>query len=243
MDTIRKQDGFLTGELLKYLAMVSMLIDHMAAVLLAPLLLENYDAVLWGFSVSALYDGMRDFGRLAFPIYCFLLVEGFFHTSNRKKMLGNLLLFALLSEIPFDLAFQKETLELGYQNVFVTLSLGYLGLVATYEKGLHPLVRFLGVLGFGYLSFISRADYDLYGYVAILIFGLVYPYSKIYRIPATCLAFYFEGLPAMVAALPIYLYNGERGKMRLPKYFFYCFYPVHLALLYLLSFWIYGPLA
>ena len=85
-------NGELTGTQLKVIALVTMIIDHIGVVLLEP--------------NSVVYWVARSIGRLAFPIYCFLLVEGFIHTRNVKKYLGRLLLFAVISEIPFDIGAQ-----------------------------------------------------------------------------------------------------------------------------------------
>ena len=91
-----KQQG-ISGYWLKVIAVISMLIDHTSAVILEQIPgLEN-PAFL-----------MRIIGRLAFPIYCFLLVEGFYHTRSRAKYAGRLFLFALISEVPFDLAFSRR---------------------------------------------------------------------------------------------------------------------------------------
>ena len=113
-----KQQG-ISGYWLKVIAVVSMLIDHTSAVILEQIPgLEN-PAFL-----------MRIIGRLAFPIYCFLLVEGFMHTRDREKYALRLGCFAAVSEIPFDLAFNGKVLEVGYQNVFFTLLLGLLTMMA-----------------------------------------------------------------------------------------------------------------
>ena len=87
--------GKLTGAILKKIAVVSMIIDHTAAVLVP------YD------QMHQLFIMLRILGRLAFPLYCFLLVEGFCHTRNVKRYLLSLLTFALISEVPFDLALSK----------------------------------------------------------------------------------------------------------------------------------------
>lgn len=91
-----KQQG-ISGYWLKVIAVVSMLIDHTSAVILEQ---------IPGLEAPAFF--MRIIGRAAFPIYCFLLVEGFYHTRSRAKYAGRLFLFALISEVPFDLAFSRR---------------------------------------------------------------------------------------------------------------------------------------
>lgn len=109
-----KQQG-ISGYWLKVIAVISMLIDHTSAVILEQIPgLEN-PAFL-----------MRIIGRLAFPIYCFLLVEGFYHTRSRAKYAGRLFLFALISEVPFDLAFSRRMWDFSSNNVFFTLLFGLL---------------------------------------------------------------------------------------------------------------------
>ena len=124
----------ISGSTLKMIAIVTMVIDHIGAAVLARLLMvnglgeldqTNADAImLWLSANGALYwtyTIMRMIGRVAFPIFCFLLVEGFLHTHDVKKYAMRLGLFALISEIPFDLAFSSKILEFNYQNVFFTL--------------------------------------------------------------------------------------------------------------------------
>ena len=114
----------ISGSTLKIIALVSMLIDHIAASLLTIQLQLHYTEPLYQAFIV-----MRYFiGRLAFPIYCFLLVEGFERTKNRRKYAERLFLFALISEVPFDLAFNRCVLSLGHQNVFFTLFAGLLAI-------------------------------------------------------------------------------------------------------------------
>lgn len=113
----------LDGAALKWVALITMLIDHMAAVFeMGPTSIE------WLLSLpsSALMAEyiMRLIGRTAFPIFAFVLVEGFVYTHNRRKHLISLCVFALLAEYPFDMAFFKGD-EMGGCNVIVTMAFGF----------------------------------------------------------------------------------------------------------------------
>ena len=132
----RKLRG-ISGSTLKLIAVITMIIDHVAAGILIRYLfrngihdldINNMSAVnQWMDQNAALfstYNAMRLIGRIAFPIYCFLLVQGFEYTHNRLKYAARLLMFAAISEIPFDLLFKGQILEFGYQNVFFTLFFG-----------------------------------------------------------------------------------------------------------------------
>lgn len=238
----------LTGSHLKWIAILTMLIDHIGAALLELGLLPKIaDAVLAGNSfdyVIADYhfwyrfdDILRAVGRLAFPLFCFLLVEGFLHTKNIKKYAMRLGLFALLSEIPFDLAFNNSLFEFSYQNVFFTLLIGLLVLCGLkYFEETLPLhlswLRFLVALTGILFAIFLRTDYDAFG---IMLIVLLYEFRnlKLLRCIAGAILMLFNSTTGCLAFILVWLYNGERGK-QLPKYFFYAFYPVHLLILFFL---------
>ena len=133
--------GF-NGSTIKLIAIIAMLIDHIAATILERMIMRagyflatiSADSLSQWISEHKLlyfsYMTMRLIGRFGFPIFCFLLVEGFQHTRNRIKYALRLFLFALISEIPFDFAFRGEWFYTGYQNVFFTLFLGLLAMCA-----------------------------------------------------------------------------------------------------------------
>lgn len=237
----------LTGSHLKWIAIITMFIDHIGAALLEIGLLPKVaDAVLAGNSfdyVMADYhfwyrfdDVLRAIGRLAFPIFCFLLVEGFLHTKNVKKYALRLGLFALISEIPFDLAFNERILEVSYQNVFFTLLIGLLMLIGLkyFEETLPPHVswlRFIVALTCILFAVFLRTDYDAFG---VMLIFLLYEFRSLpkLRCIAGAILMLFNSTTGCLAFLLIWFYNGERGK-QLPKYFFYAFYPVHLLVLWL----------
>lgn len=140
----------LSGSTVKLIAVFAMIIDHIAAVVLVRQILDRgyANALLegegglaqWMTANGTLYSAytlMRMAGRLGFPIFCFLLAEGFQRTGNAGKYVLRLGVFALLSELPFDLAMAGKTVNMGYQNVFFTLFLGLISLCAfgLLEKG------------------------------------------------------------------------------------------------------------
>lgn len=237
----------LSGSTLKIIAIVSMLIDHVAATVVAGLIRSGGadSGIGWLDDPAALYEvytWMRNIGRLAFPIFCFLLVEGFLHTKNKARYALRLGVFAIVSEIPFDLAFQGRFLETGYQNVFFTLLLGLL-VILIYHKleEQRQWNRFLCLLfeiavilaGMGAAELL-RTDYGAYGILAVAALYL-FRGNKGMQTLAGCAAFIWWEPSAAAAFIPIWFYNGTRGWNL--KYIFYLFYPVHLLLLYLLCVW------
>ena len=197
----------LSGTALKYIACITMLIDHIGAScieagILLPALAAGA-ASCGGIPVSTLLAAdrvLRYIGRLAFPIFCFLAVEGFLHTHDVKKYVRRLLLFGLLSEVPFDLAFFRTPFAPQHQNVYWTLAL-----VA------NTVYHAIGVLIICTL-YLTRAD-------------------RKRQCLAGALLFLFE-LTAPLAFVLVWFYNGQRGACSpLLKKAFYWFYPVHLLVL------------
>lgn len=218
----------LNGSWLKLLAMVAMIVDHTASVLLQ----DTYIIVFrFGPRVIDLYDLMRIFGRISFPLFAFLLVEGFEHTRNVKRYAGNLLLFAVLSEIPWNLEHSGRLL-FGYQNVMFTLLFGLLGLWAIRDYHGSPWKKAAVLLGLLVLSVVFHADYGCAGFGFILMLYLLRN-QKLFRAVVGC-CFLPAAWQAGLAFLPISLYNGKRGfiRGRALKYAFYLFYPLHLLALF-----------
>ncbi len=201
---------------LKIIAVLTMLIDHIGMVL--------YPGELW----------LRVIGRISFPIFCFLLTEGYIYTSSKKKYALRLAVFAVLSEIPFDLARNGVLFNWKNQNVFITLLLGLL-LIWAYDYFFYTN-RFL-LLGIYIVimvaAYFSKCDYNAAGVLFIFLF---YVFRK--KKPLQYLSFSavdivcFENIQyfAILALIPIYLYNEEKGK-KLGKWFFYPFYAVHFLVL------------
>ncbi|MBQ8559306.1 MAG: hypothetical protein IJ439_04910 [Tyzzerella sp.] len=199
---------------LKMIAIVSMLIDHIGAVLFPQ------------------YEIFRILGRLAFPIFAYTLVEGFMHTHDVKKYMLRLGALALISEIPFDLAFNGAILEFGHQNVFFTLFLGILMLYLALRAPTN-WQRVITIVAMLVLADLLRTDYSSMGLLMIFWFyqfreNKLVKYIGIALVNVLCMG----GIQiyAILSLIPIALHNGEQG--RKCKAFFYGFYPVHLLVLY-----------
>ncbi|VFB16514.1 conjugal transfer protein TrbP [Urinicoccus massiliensis] len=224
----------LNGAQLKYLAFASMFIDHMNNSVVTPYLsgggpllyLSNFFSIL---------------GRIAFPIFFFFLVEGFFQTHSRKAYMGNLLLFGILSEVPFDLFTSKVFFDPYWNNIFFSLALGLAtiwlvdwlkGKLEGRPKVFWYLASLPILLGMGALSMYLSLDYD---YHAILLAYLFYLFRK--RPLWGSVLGYLSILKELWSFLGFGLvltYNGQRGKQY--KWLNYAFYPAHLLFFALLRF-------
>ena len=244
----------ISGSTLKLIAIITMLGDHIGAAILERIMIAK------GFAGSTSVEEMRVFiennstlyymdmglrliGRISFPIFCFLLIEGFCHTHDVKKYLMRLFGFALLSEVPFDLAFSGKIFALHYQNVFFTLFIGILVLTAfewVHKKEMNQILQILcqlAAVAVGItLTYLLRVDYAIYGVLIIVLMYLLRK-NKIMEMLAGCIglnAMSLSEITAFFALIPISLYNGKRGWNL--KYILYLFYPVHLIILYLIAY-------
>ena len=231
---------------LHIMAMAFMLCDH-----------------LWGTIVPG-NDWLTCIGRISFPIFAFLIVEGYFHTSNLKKYVKRLLLFAVLSEIPFNLAMGSSVFFPIHQNVLWSFLIS-IGLIHLNEKARKTgklwirIATGCGTVLFGYLiGILTMVDFYHAGILTVLAFYffrtrkwwgyigqlvcLWYINTEIlggfgYEISLFGSTYFFtrQGL-ALLALIPIWLYKGRQGLHNKPlQYFYYAFYPVHLLILGLLK--------
>lgn len=178
------------------------------------------------------YFLMRCIGRLAFPLFAFLLVEGFLHTRDRVRYGINLFVFALISEIPWVLL-HSGTLRLTGHNVMFTLLLGFFALYAIEQyRQTNPKRLTAILLGLLCFSFLFRADYNGSGFAFIVMLYALRRHLLLSAVIGSCM------LPmkwmAGLAFIPISMYNGKRGFIHgiIAKYSFYAFYPAHLMLIY-----------
>ncbi|WP_024865044.1 TraX family protein [Butyrivibrio sp. FCS014] len=252
----------INGHTLKIIACITMLIDHITAGILLPVIRKGMypDSITFD-QMKMVYNILRGIGRTSFPIFCFLLVEGFIHTKSRLRYALSLFIFGLISEIPFDITFyakedvfnisipeimaaNKEHLS-EHCNVYFTLLIGLMVIWCCdriqrfiREKNLHIAFFFvmsaIPVTAGILLAEKLHTDYHGYGVFLIAVLYLL----KIYE-PVNIFAGYifFLNLGTEYLALPgfilLLLYNKKRGrKLGKLKYAFYAFYPVHIIAIY-----------
>ena len=241
METIRipEKMQILSGAGLKWIAIVTMLIDHSAKGILYLGIIRPRMPIIRGSSLDQLYQlykVLRGVGRIAFPIFCFFLVQGFLYTRNRAKYATRLFLFALISEIPFNLGLNNRLRYPSHQNVYFTLFLGLIMLCLW--EWLGKKIRYPAIAIFPqaaqaaalmYLAYYLRTDYKYKGMILILVFYLLHEFLPL-AAAGGAVAMYWEWPWVLIAFPLLLLYNGKRGKQN--KYFFYVFYPAHLILIY-----------
>lgn len=223
---------------LKLIALALMIVDHIGAVLLPQ------------------HRILRYIGRLSFPIYCFLITEGYIHTKNIWKYALRLLIFAVISEIPFDLAISGVILEFGDQNVFFTLLLGLITLylwdiMPDMSKGLSAVFMIC------IIALLANVDYSFYGIMMILLFYIFRyrPFAMLITIGLTNIMLGLGGTGsqkyAILSLVFIFAYSGKKTRKTpdkkpgekeiesknniVSKYLFYISYPLHLLILYFIS--------
>lgn len=231
-----------TSAFLHILAMALMLCDH-----------------LWGTIVPG-NDWLTSIGRIAFPIFAFLIVEGYYHTRDLKKYALRLLIFALISEIPFNLALGGRIFFPVHQNVLWTFLIA-LGLICWNEKAKateKPWRRILAACGSiltgTLVGLLTMVDYHHAGVLTVLVFYF-FRQKKWWSYAGQFLCLWYinvemlagfgyelelfgksiflvrQGL-ALLALIPIWLYRGKRGfHSKAFQYFNYAFYPAHLLIL------------
>ena len=162
------------GAQLKYLAFVSMLTDHVNNALIIPML-DGEGFLLYLSNIFSI------FGRIAFPIFVFFIVEGFFKTGSRRKYLLTLLVFGVISEVPFDMFTSKVFYNPNWNNMMFTLALCLMSIwiidslnKKISSKILWYIISVFIVAFFGILSMLLSLDYDIHAIVVAYIFYIFY---------------------------------------------------------------------
>lgn len=210
---------------LKIIACVTMLIDHV------------------GYLFFPEHIIFRIIGRIAFPIFAFLIAEGFLRTKDSQEYLKRILLFAVISQVPFlffeNLAGNQNFLF----NILFTLGLGILNLLLiTKTKNLS--IKVLGTLAILTLAYFGKFSYGVYGILSILGSYLFLKNRKAGMVSLSILPFlenirlflsniFFLQFFAVLSLIPIYFYNGNQGQ-KISRWFFYWFYPIHIFILSLI---------
>ena len=216
----RKCQFELTACSLKWIAAATMLMDHIGVIL--------YPHIPW----------LRIIGRISFPIFAFLIAEGFRHTHDVRRYLLRMLIFACVSEIPFDLAFYGTWFEPGHQNVMFTFFLALILLdcaVNLQSKSggqctIWELTIFIGVM---VLAYAFHTDYSFFGILLVYVYARCAAAEERWKkVFPTFLNVLMGGMQTfgVFAIAPLYFYGGREGRKM--KYFFYIFYPGHLLVLY-----------
>ena len=217
------QDFDYGRELLKWLAIITMTVDHVGAVLY-----QDYEVLRW-------------IGRLAFPLFAYLLILGMENTKNVRNYFVRLFVFALVSQVPFFLAIDYTPFE--SLNIFFTLASGLL-FIYFFKRG--SVIAFVVLL----VSFVLPFDYGVYGIAMIGCMYILRMNTKLGVVSLVLLnALFLVPLNSQIlslAAIPfIVLHNNgslvttrdTAGEYRIPfwrKYFFYAYYPLHFVLLYVI---------
>lgn len=242
----------ISQEGLKLLACMTMLLDHTGAVLVATAIRSGVGGTL----LRELYTLLRTVGRMAFPIYCFLLAEGVHYTKNPHKYGLRLLISVFLAELPYDLALHNG-FSWQNQSVMVTLLLGFLALESM-KHCRYLLPKLLIALPFSLLAELLNTDYGGKGIWLMVLFfltrevkyghllqflGMWFLFSPGHRMALNWL----NGIHittqewAVLALIPISLYSGEKQSHNKGlQWAFYLFYPLHLTLLWILKGALYG---
>ena len=249
---------------LKYFAVVIMLIDHTACVFLERVHTADDRSLMYSLPQGELADNiLRAVGRQSFPIFCFFLVEGFMKTRSRLLYFVRLLIFAAISQFPFQKSiFPRSGIFRG--SVMCTLAIGFMaiwvidamrqaflqkdteesgnerttirypaGVEGIFYTGLFLLVSGSSVYGFSRLAMFLHTDYSYGGVIEIV---LLYVLQK-YRIPGLFVSWVWlswYNILELYSAPAFFMLAGYNGKRgKQQKYFFYIFYPAHLLILWL----------
>lgn len=223
-----EEKKLISADLLKWIALITMMIDHIGAGILEKCYMPDL------YEIDSIIRGI---GRIAFPIYCFLVVEGYRYTRSRWKYAMNLLVFAIISEVPFDFLF-RNGINFGYQNVYFTLLFGLLVMMAAgkieemkWRFGI--LLEIIICIGIALVAEFMHTDYNSWGVILIFIL-FIYRNKPRWMMCLAGAIFMLTNsseIPAIISFVLIFFYSGER-KGAINKYVFYSLYPIHLALYY-----------
>lgn len=244
----------ISQEGLKLVACITMLIDHIGYKIIYPLYARSAVVFQPG-KLHSLYLLCRSIGRIAFPIFVFLLVEGFYHTRSRKRYALRLAVGALLAEIPYNLMVSGQMFW-QQQSVMVTLLLGF-GAVACMDKCPSLSWKPVVMLPFALAAELLMADYGWAGVLLAALFALSRGTvgQNFFRFVGMVVLFHYTSsyvfqiggfsVPMQVlGALSMIFIAGYDGRKitgnKAVQWGFYLFYPVHMLFLWAVGKWIMG---
>ena len=239
----RRLRGY-SGNQLKLIACLLMLCDHIGCMLIENGVLYGQNPAYWTLAISTpegqrwlfLARILRIIGRMAFPVFAFLAVEGFCHTNNIKAYLSRVLVCALISEVPFNLACYHRLSYPAYQNTCFTIFFGLvaLGFIKMLQKR-QFIFSILAVALVSALAQLLKTDYGAEGVILISVLYILRNDNTLRLWAGAAISFIESFRMGGVSALSFILmrfYNGKRGSGKL-KYLFYFFYPLHMLVFYL----------
>ncbi len=228
----------MTAVTLKWIALFTMIIDHIGLVFFPQ------------------YEIFRIIGRVSFPIFAFLLSQGFIHTSSRFKYILRLALFAVIAEVPFDLCVHGSLVYWGQQSIMIDMLIAFLGLIFLEAALQKNFLYLFGVAIMLFANLFANASYGVYGFAIIMLFylfrktrgadnlafiGATYLFYGITHFGFYFLDEYHEILTlnslqlyACIAAIALAIYSGKEGK-KTSKWTFYIVYPLHLLVLWAIN--------
>ncbi|MCR5173697.1 MAG: conjugal transfer protein TraX [Oscillospiraceae bacterium] len=229
-----KKYRILSGSALKMIALITMIIDHVGYFIISRTVFGMEPLFTVGSIAVTLYWIFRKIGRLAFPIYVFLLSEGFLHSRNRTRYALGLFIFALLSEIPWNIAHSGKIFLITSQNVFFTLFLGLLAIMFSNRFRETGKIKFITAMFAVFAAaYFLKADYGIRGVGFALIVYLLRDHRVEQALAGSSI--YVNNAPAfLISFLIMNMYNGRRGfiQSKVLKYAFYFVYPLHILLLW-----------
>ena len=220
---------FITSRDLKIIAYVTMLIDHIGATIFINLLANygNYNINMDYQQIYDTYNILRTIGRISFPIFTFCIVEGFINTKDIKKYIFRLFIFAIISEIPFNLAIGNNVTYFQAQNVIWTFLLGIIALYCGKIVN-NRFFEFVFIIAAMIIAEIFKTDYSAYG--ILLLFAYYYLRDFPIKYLIWGIIIYYNTAYGLISLIPMFLYNGQKG-MKSGRWL-YGFYPVHFLILY-----------
>ena len=225
--------------IIKLFGALAMTLDHIAIVFFVGYDLQSLiSAPLETRTLGILF---RLIGRLAFPIFCFFLVEGYLLTRNKARYFLRLTICAIVAEVPFDLCLSSSAIDFSHQNTVFTLMLGLIAITciekANKLEDNRLLVQILAFIVCSAAASLLNFDYGWGGIAFIVVLYLFRSNNKL-RIIFSAFILLFCGLGEVIGVISIIIANKYNQNMYRLKYFFYVFYPLHLLLLHIIRLYV-----